>query len=196
MSNNSKKTLKEIHDYWINRSLPGLYIDKAGRSEFLINYVKKYIEQNGKILEIGCNAGRNLNYLYKNNFYNLTGIEISEEAIRALNKTYPLLAQNAKIIHSPVENIIKELPSRGFDLVFTMAVLEHIHPDSDWIFEDIARITGSYLITIEAETAKHWRIFPRNYKKIFKKFGLKQVEEHHCDTKSGLRGYTLRVFKK
>lgn len=190
-----KKTLKEIHDYWKSHSSPDYYMDKIDRSEFLINYINKYIEQNGKILEIGCNVGRNLNYLYKNNFNNLTGIEISEEAIRSL-KTYPLLAKNTNIIHSPVEDIIKELPTKHFELVFTMAVLEHIHPESEWVFEDIARITGGYLITIEAEKAKNWRIFPREYKEIFERFGLKQLEETRCDSIADLRAYTLRVFKK
>jgi len=77
-----------------------------------------------------------------------------------------------------------------------MAVLEHIHPDSEWIFEDMARITGLYLITIEAEKAEHWRLYPRNYKNIFEKYGLKQVEESSCDKESGLGVYTLRIFKK
>lgn len=196
MSKKNKKTREEIHDYWINKSQPEDYIDKIKRSEFLTEYTKKYITQKGKILEVGCNVGRNLNYLYENGFKQLTGIEISENAIITLKKTYPTLEKNAEIIHSPIEDIIKRLPSGHFELVFTMAVLEHIHPESEWIFEDIARVTGSYLITIEAEEAEHWRIYPRNYKDIFEKYGLKQVEENLCNKKSGLSGYTLRVFKK
>ncbi len=125
----------------------------------------------------------------------MTGIEISEKAITALKKMYPVLDQNAKIIHSSIENIIKELPSDHYDMVFTMAVLEHIHPDSEWIFEDIAKITKTYLITIEAEKSKHWRLFPRNHKNIFEKFGLKQLEENNCKN-AGLELYTIRVFKK
>lgn len=196
MSKKNKKTLQEIHDYWVHQSQPDHYIDKVKRSEFLTEYVKKYILKTGKILEIGCNVGRNLNHLYENGFKQLTGIEISENAITALKKTYPLLEKNSEIIHSSIEETIKQLPTHHFDLVFTMAVLEHIHPDSEWIFEDIARITGSYLITIEAEKAEHWRLYPRNYKNIFEKYGLQQVEENRCDKESGLGAYTLRIFKR
>lgn len=196
MSDENNKSLEEIHDYWINQSISSNYLKHVQRSEFLFGYIKKYIDQSGKILEIGCNLGRNLNYLYENNFQNLTGIEISKEAINELKKTYPLLIENTEIIHSSVENIVKELPIENYDLVFTMAVLEHIHPDSEWIFAEIARITGSHLITIEAEKSEHWRIFPRNYKEVFEKLGLKQIEENRCDKKIRLGAYTIRVFEK
>ncbi|WP_430788238.1 class I SAM-dependent methyltransferase [Virgibacillus flavescens] len=195
MGDEKKKTLKEIHDYWKLQNHHETYINKVERSEFLTEYVKKYISQKENILEIGCNVGRNLNYLYENNFKQLTGIEISEQAIVELNKTYPLLKDNITIIHSSIENTIKKLPSKHFDLVFTMAVLEHIHPDSEWIFEEMTRITGSYLIIVESEKFEHWRLFPRNYKEVFEKYGLKQVEENHCK-EIGLKSYTIRVFKK
>ncbi|MGP4038669.1 class I SAM-dependent methyltransferase [Gracilibacillus sp. D59] len=196
MNDFNKKTLDEIHDYWINQSIPKNYIKHVKRSEFLAKYVKNYIEPKGKIIEIGCNVGRNLNHLYENDFKKLTGIEISEKAIIELKKTYPSLYESAEIIHSPIEDIIKDFTSNHFDLVFTMAVLQHIHPDSEWIFEEIANITKSYLIIIEAEKQKHWRVFPRNYKEIFEKLGLKQVEENIVDQSEGLKKYTVRVFKK
>ncbi|MEC5424232.1 class I SAM-dependent methyltransferase [Virgibacillus sp. C22-A2] len=196
MSDKNNKSLEEIHDYWINQCLPDNYLPHVKRSEFLFAYIQKYIDQSCKVLEIGCNLGRNLNYLYENNFNNLTGIEISKEAINKLKKAYPELYEHAEIVHSPVENIINKLPENSYDLVFTMAVLEHIHPDSVWIFPEIARVTGSYLITIEAEKSSHWRIFPRNYKDIFEKLGFKQVEESRCERKLGLGAYTLRVFQK
>ncbi|MCP3029930.1 class I SAM-dependent methyltransferase [Halobacillus sp. A1] len=190
-----RKKLKEIHDYWVKSSTPDLYAQRVERSEFLTKHVKKYVAKKGKVLEVGCNVGRNLNHLFSHGYKDVTGIEISEQAVKAMKKTYPQLAKKANIIHSPVENVIKKLPTDGFDLVFSMAVLEHIHPDSDWILEEIARISGEYLITIEAETAANWRFFPRNYKEIFEKYGFRQVEEKSCE-EGGLEHYTLRVFKK
>ncbi|GFZ77907.1 hypothetical protein GCM10010978_19400 [Compostibacillus humi] len=193
---NKKRTLKEIHDYWINNSKPQRYALHIKRSEFLQKYVDKYITPKGEILEIGCNVGRNLHYLYEHNYKNLTGIEISEEAIKELKKTYPSLARNVKIIHSSVEDSIKKLPENHYDLVFTMAVFEHIHTDSDWIFAQVAKITKHYLITIEAEDIQHWRFFPRNYKEVFEKYGFLQVEEDICPDDLGLNGYKIRVLKK
>ncbi|MGP4077638.1 class I SAM-dependent methyltransferase [Halobacillus sp. K22] len=199
MKKKKSKTLREIHEYWSTGTSggnsPQSYVPHVQRSKVLADYVNKYMEKNGEVLEIGCNVGRNLNYLYEQGFHNLTGIEISEKAIDEMKKTYPSLIDNSTIINSPVENIIKTLPSNDYDLVFTMAVLEHIHPDSEWIFSDIARITGGYLITVEAEKAENWRLFPRNYKTIFEKIGLKQIKENDCRD-MGLSNYTIRIFKK
>lgn len=190
------KSLGEIHDYWKHVSKSDYYIDKVGRSELLLEYIQKYSENRHRILELGCNVGRNLNHLMKNHYRNLTGIEISEEAVNSLKKNFPTLYENATIIHSPIENIIKEIPNNQYHVVFTMAVLEHIHPESEWIFKEMARVTKSYLITIEAETAKNWRLFPRNYKVIFENLGMKQIEANTGEKELGLGAYTIRVFKK
>jgi hypothetical protein len=50
-----------------------------------------------------------------------------------------------------VEDVVKSFGDRTFDLVFTMAVLEHIHTTSEWVFEEIVRITNRYVVTIEDE---------------------------------------------
>ncbi|MCP3028437.1 bifunctional 2-polyprenyl-6-hydroxyphenol methylase/3-demethylubiquinol 3-O-methyltransferase UbiG [Halobacillus sp. A5] len=191
----NRKSIKEIHEYWVNTSTPEKYADKLERSEFLSKYVQKYIAKKGSILEAGCNVGRNLNHLYEDGYHRLTGIEISKEAVEALQKTYPEMAAHSNIIHSPIEDVIREMRTNSFHLVFSMAVLEHIHPDSEWVFEELARISRAYLITIEAERAENWRLFPRNYKTIFEQYGFVQVEESNC-IEADLKHYTLRVFKK
>ncbi|WP_339227469.1 class I SAM-dependent methyltransferase [Oceanobacillus sp. FSL K6-2867] len=191
----TESKLNEIHDHWVKNSTPMRYANKLERSEFLLKYVEKYVEKKGKVLEVGCNVGRNLNHLYEHGYKGMTGIEISQEAAISLQKTYPKLAEDAVIINSPVEDVIKKFLPNSFNLVFSMAVFEHIHPDSEWVFEEIARITGSYLITVEAEETSRWHIFARNYKTIFENFGFKQVTESNCK-EAGLGLYTLRVFKK
>ena len=67
-----------------------------------------------------------------------------------------------------------------------MAVLEHLHPESNWVFGEIARITSSILITIEDERSVYWRVFPRNYRRIFERRGMVQIEEHSCADVPGL----------
>ncbi|WP_163583359.1 class I SAM-dependent methyltransferase [Gracilibacillus saliphilus] len=190
-----KKSLSEIHEYWKQNSHPEKYNLKTERSSYLLSYVEKYIQPNERVLEIGCNVGRNLHHLYQNDYKELTGIEISQEAVEQLHKVYPELAENTDIIHAPVEAVLKHMEKDHYDLVFTMAVLEHIHPDSEWIFNHIARITKSYLLTLEAETDEHWRIFPRNYRDIFEGLGFKQVEQSTGESIK-LPKYTLRIFKK
>ena len=167
------------------------------RSLFLVEIIKRHVTPSASILEIGCSVGRNLNYLFLNGFQNLAGNEISESAIRLLEQSYPELAERVVIYNESAEEALGKIPSGEFTLVFTMAVLQHIHPSSEFIFDEIARITGSYLITIEIEHLRAWSTFPRNYKTIFESLGFKQVEEIDCSGVPMLGAvHTARVFEK
>ena len=131
-------------------------------AQFFGGASKRYVTPNTRILEIGCNVGRNLNYLFLAGFQNLEGIEISGSAVELLSQSYPEMARYTKIYNMPVEEIIKKFRDNEFDVVFTMAVLEHIHIDSECVFPEMMRITKDFLITIEDEYGLFWRHFPRN----------------------------------
>lgn len=124
-------------------------------------------------------------------------MEISEEAINLMKQAYPEMANQIKIWNSPVEPVIKNFEDGAFDVVFTMAVLEHIHHDSEFIFSEIVRISGKYIITIEDEKGVSWRHFSCNYKRIFEHLGTKQIYELNCREIEGLGpAFYVRVFKK
>lgn len=94
-----------------------------------------------------------------------------------MRATYPDLAPAVTIHNAPVEDVIRELPDRSFGAVFTMAVLEHIHPDSDWIFAEMVRICRGVIVTIEDEESQTWRHVARDYRAIFEGLGMTQVLE-------------------
>ncbi len=195
------KTRDELHRYWRRpwdgSNLPQGYFEGDEKSELLLRLIEKYADHQSRILEIGCNVGRNLNCLYTAGFRRLEGIEISEEAVELLKQSYPEMGGNSGIHNAPVEDIIKEFEDGEFDIVFTMAVLEHIHRDSEWIFAEMVRTTRGFLVTVEDERGISWRHFPRNYRKVFERLGLKQIEEFKCDEVDGLgRNFYARVFQK
>jgi len=196
-----RKSREEIHQYWRQPgdkdNNPEVYIVPTDRSEFLFKFITEYVNSKAKILEIGCNVGRNLNYLFNVGYKNLEGVEISEEAIDLMRKTYPEMTRSIKVYNNSIEEMIKNFKNNSFDLVFTMAILQHIHPDGEFIFPEIVRITKKYLITVENEKAVDWRHFPRNYKKIFEPLGLKQIQQCKVEKiKSIGFNYWLRVFQK
>lgn len=145
------------------------------RTKDLISMISKLGIDNPKILEVGCNAGRNLNALYEQGYRNLHGLEISPNAVRALRENFPNL-ENITIDIGTAEDLLKSYQDNSFDIVFTMAVLQHIHPESiDDIVNNITRISKSYCISHEVETHSSWRHYPRSYKVFYKKFGLKHL---------------------
>lgn len=200
-----QKQRDELHDFWrspTDGNQPEMYIANderlRKRSDLLVQLLGTEADRSLRILEVGCNAGRNLKHLFDNGFHQIEAIEISENAVALFRERFPEAASQVKIHVSPVEEIVRTFADNSFDVVFTMAVLEHIHTDSAWIFDELARIAKTTLITIEDEKGISWRHFPRNYREIFEPCGLVQVHEIQCeDAVHGLGNqFFARVFKK
>jgi ubiquinone/menaquinone biosynthesis C-methylase UbiE len=142
-------------------------------------------------------VGRNLHYLFADGFTRLTGVEISDEAVKLGKATYPEMTQQVEVVNAPAEEALAAFGDNAFDVVFTMAVLQNIHPESQFTFSQMARITKDFLITIEDEHGVSWRRFRRNYKCVFEALGFRQVCESKCDEVVGLgKSFVTRVFKK
>jgi SAM-dependent methyltransferase len=197
------KTREELHAYWQDPdegNRPEAYLEHGAptkRSEFLVRLFRQYVSPEWRILEIGCNAGRNLHFLDQAGYHNLAGIEISPQAVRLLHETFPEMARRISIYRGAVEAVIRELNAASFDVVFALAVLEHIHPESDWIFSEMARIAGRLLVTIEDERSSSWRHVPRSYDQVFEPLGMKQVCMEENGPEQGLSPvFVTRVFQK
>ena len=187
------KPLESILDYWKRpndgTNNPKDYASKKSshkRSEKLTVIIKDLIVNTGDILEIGCNGGRNLNHLYMAGYSNLTGVEISNDALDEFKNSFEVCYEQSTIINDSIEDAIINFNDCQFDIVYTVAVLQHIHPESEWIFDHMVRITRVYLITWEVENYPSYRHYPRNYKKVFEKRGMKQIN----------RIGGIRIFRK
>jgi hypothetical protein len=124
--------LAQLYDYMRQERPHGEYYPAAprwsSRSESIVTVLSPLINKEYSILEIGCNAGRNINHLWQSGYRNLQGMEISEHAVRRLRIEYPCLA-TIPVDIGPAEESIKKYPSKSIDVIFTMSVLEHLHPD-------------------------------------------------------------------
>ena len=147
-------------------------IRQGRRSQYLVELFHRFVDKESSIFEIGCNVGRNLCYLYNAGYESLGGVEISETAHGIASSVFA--GTDVYLLNSPIENT--EIPE--VDTIFTMAVLMHIHPDSQEIFEYIASRT-SRLILIEDEKSSGPRHHGRNYRKVFGEFGFKHVFDDH-----------------
>lgn len=191
------KSRSELHAYWSAptdlENAPDAYLTGAPRSEVLVRTIRQYATPDSSLLEIGCNAGRNLAHLHRAGFRKLTAIEISQPAVDMFRATFPEVADATTIHVGPVEQIIESVGQ--FDVVFTMAVLEHLHEDSSNVLAHIARATRDVLITIEDERTYGPRHFGRNYQRIFEGLGLRQVEFLAQPIGDLPEGFSGRVFK-
>jgi SAM-dependent methyltransferase len=189
-----------LHRYWQSPTdagnSPEAYATAVDdRTPFLLTFVERYARPDDRILELGCNVGRNLNALLGAGYGNLTGLEISTPALDSMARHFPILASRARIINSSIEDAVETFADAEFDLVFTMAVLEHVHWSSNWVLPHLVRIAGRTMITIEDERSRTARHFPRNYEDVFTRHGAVQVESRSCADIAGLgSAFVARVF--
>lgn len=189
----------QLHEFWRNPDEPNRpehYREPVERSRFLVDLLQPHLQADWTVLEIGCNVGRNLAFLRDAGLGRLTGIEINGEALALLRETYPELGATATLVNAPVEDVIRGMADRSFDLVYTMAVLEHLHPASEWVFGEMARVTRSLLVTVEDERGISVRHTPRDYGRVFAALGMRQILEREVSEAEGLSpGFVARVFQ-
>ena len=194
------KSIEQIHKYWKapddGKNKPEDYLNGKERTAFLVGQIKDVAVTNDTILEIGCNCGRNLNGLWGAGFRKLSGIEISKSAVDVMEKNYTSMFKRINVSVGPAETELKKIKSKSVDIIFTMAVLEHIHEDSAvQVFLEMKRIFKKFLITVEDEKKISERHFQRNYKDVFEGIGLKEIKSFRCNKIQGLdKNYIFRIF--
>ena len=157
-----------------------------------------------RILEVGSNVGRHLAFLRSRGYEDLNGVEINSFAVSKMHDLYPETADKVEVTIGSLEQVLPTLPDKAFDLVFSVVVLTHIHPDSDFVLDHIARISRRYISTIEAEAGTGARVFERDYHKVFtsrgyrevkslafRDAGVEQIQLFHLEQQ-----YTARLFER
>jgi SAM-dependent methyltransferase len=152
---------------------PEIYLEHNDSIDKLFQDILPLLSPGSSILEIGCNAGRSLNYLFQKGFRNLTGIEIGAQALETFKKSFPEAYGSATVIHGNAVEEIRKLESDSFDLVFTHSVLVNIEAKHNHIFREMCRICRGYILTLESEGSAG--VYPRHFQKMFEKNGFAMV---------------------
>ena len=169
---NQKEIFNKIYKFDIEEA------DSITNVKFLENNIK-LIEP---ILEIGCGKGYVIEYFKKNNI-NITGIEISKEAISYF-----------KNINTDIEILLydgKKLPfnDKLFSIVLSFDVLEHLNSVSEHLYEvyRVLKSNGIYAF----QTPNKITNLP---KEIIFRGGLKKAREFHPSVQSyfSLKKYLIK----
>jgi 2-polyprenyl-3-methyl-5-hydroxy-6-metoxy-1,4-benzoquinol methylase len=199
----------DVRADWADRTgkySPEYYADIGPNevSETLTDVLDHYVRTDAKILEIGCGSGRHLAALLAEGYENLVGIDINDEAFEVMATQYPTLHEKGTFHTGAVEDLVSAFETDEFDVVYTVETLQHIHPEDEWVFEELTRISGDLLVTAEnegnspqrgrGETAvsyvdDEFPLYHRNWKEIFAGLGLAQLLREPTDRD------TIRVFR-
>ncbi|WP_135362931.1 class I SAM-dependent methyltransferase [Halosimplex halophilum] len=203
----------DVRRQWADRSgeySPAYYAHYGPdeTSESVREILRDRVGRDAAVLELGCSSGRHLSHLFDDGFTDLSGVELNDEAFDVMADHYPDLWETGTFHADAIEDVVGDFDDGAFDAVYSVETLQHVHPDAEWVFAEIARVTGDLLVTAEieddAEDAERverdedpdvnfvrdeFPLYYRDWGEIFGGLGLEQVDRRDVNRD------TVRAFR-
>jgi SAM-dependent methyltransferase len=190
----------DVRRQWADRSgeySPAYYAHYGPdeTSESVREILRDRVGRDAAVLELGCSSGRHLSHLFDDGFTDLSGVELNDEAFDVMADHYPDLWEAGAFYTDAIEDVVGDFDDDGFDAVYSVETLQHVHPDAEWVFEEVARVAGDLLVTAEIEddaadaerverdgdpdvnfVRDEFPLYYRDWKSVFSEVGFEQVE--------------------
>jgi methionine biosynthesis protein MetW len=117
------------------------------KSEYKI--IADLIEENKRVLDVGCDDGILMEFLKKNKNVDIRGIEISKKKVQTC------IAKGLTVIEGNAEFDLKQFPNDSFDYVVLGQTLQaFINPEI--VIRELLRVGKKAIVTIP--NFGHWRV--------------------------------------
>ena len=117
------------------------------KNEFKV--ISDLIEDNKKVLDVGCADGTLMQFLKENKNINVRGLEISKE------KVQECIAKGLTVIEGNAEKDLKQFPDKTFDYVVLSQTLQaFLSPEI--VLNELLRVGKKAIVTIP--NFGHWKV--------------------------------------
>ena len=113
------------------------------------NIISDLIEENTRVLDVGCGNGDLMKFLQENKTKDIRGLEISKE------KVQNCLSKGLTVIEGNAESDLKQFPKSSFDYVILSQTLQAMLKPKDVLLE-LLRIGSKAIVSFP--NFGHWRI--------------------------------------
>ncbi len=111
--------------------------------------ILELLEENSRILDVGCNDGTLMQFLKKNKKVDIRGIEISKKKVQTC------VAKGLTVLEGNAELDLKQFPDRSFDYVILGQTLQaFVNPQA--VIKELLRIGKKAIVTIP--NFGHWKV--------------------------------------
>ncbi len=166
------------------------------KSEAVARRLDEAVGADASVLELGCSAGRHLAHLYANGYRDLHGIDVNAEAGPVLRQAYPALWRAGTFTFDAMQDVVTGYEDGRFDAVYSVETLQHLPPDDDWVFAEVARVADELVVTLELEDGPAVSyvddgvpLYRRDWGEVFTGLGLEQVASERVG-KGRLRAFS------
>lgn len=164
--------MNDWENVWKRKGLLTIIVD-SGRgfyNKFFFRFLKKYVNKNTKLLEVGCGTS-SLSLQLCSYIKKFTGLDISEEALRISKRNADYLkVKNANFVKgSCFKTPFKD---NSYDIVWSQGLIEHFDDPLSIVKEHVrvCKKNGYTLVSVPYDKSymKLWHIMTRP--KIFQRF--------------------------
>lgn len=85
------------------------------------------VSKNAMILDAGCGGGYVLAELFKNDYKNVYGFDLSESGINIARKEYTEIKNRFEKHNCYYDNLPPSFPKKDYDIVLSIEVIEHLY---------------------------------------------------------------------
>ena len=111
--------------------------------------IAKLINQNSKILDVGCGNGELMKYIYENISKDIRGIELSKSDVQKC------VEKGLTVIEGNAEKDLKQFPDNSFDYVILSQTLQAFL-DPENVLNELLRIGKKAIVSIP--NFGHWKV--------------------------------------
>lgn len=158
---------------WVNTDKdskfpPGAYVRDEPRP--LLTHLMSVTPPSWSVLDLGCNAGSDLNILYRNGYRNLLGVDAGIGALQTFSDLYPQVFAECDIEHDTFQRYLSRRPSASIDVIHSHgATLELVHPS----FPIVAEICRVARKSIHVCILEEGHSYPRLWVRQFERSGFR-----------------------
>ena len=117
------------------------------KSEYKI--ISDIIDENSKVLDVGCDDGSLMEFLKKSKKVNIRGIEISKDKVQTC------ISKGLTVIEGNAEFDLKQFPNNSFDYVVLGQTLQaFVNPEI--VIKELLRVGKKAVVTIP--NFGHWKV--------------------------------------
>lgn len=135
----------------------------------LVTKILEVVPRNRSLLELGCNAGSDLDLLRQAGFYRLEGMDAGREALQVFQDRFPQTFALVNPKRDLFQHFLLQAPDKSIDYVFSNgATIELVHPSFP-IVKEICRVAR---LGILLDLSERVNGFPRDYVAQFTNYGF------------------------
>ena len=134
----------------------------------LVSKIIDEVPLSASLMELGCNRGTDMNYLYLAGYRNFKGVDVSSAGLGEFARAYPETWACADIQHDLFQRYLINQVSLSADFIYSNgATIELVHPSFP-IVKEICRVARLGVL-LELHLTGH---IPRDYLRQFKRNGF------------------------